>query len=87
LFKSSQKVFQKVIKIVKKNQKFRRTWKKKKNEKYGEEEELEEEEDWYFLDQVPNTSHLVNFLYVVDLDQRFCWITNIHTTKFGLGNI
>jgi hypothetical protein len=20
-------------------------------------------------------------------DQPFCWITNIHTTKFGLGNI
>jgi hypothetical protein len=57
LSKSCQKVVKKCQKVVKKPQKNESSG--EELEELEEEEEEEKEEDWYSLDQVPTTSHLV----------------------------
>jgi hypothetical protein len=47
----------------------------KSTEKNWKEEE-EEEEDWYSLDQVPTTSHLINFIMT-----KICCVKNVSLAK------
>jgi hypothetical protein len=59
LSKSRQKVVKKYQKVVKKLSKNLSGEEEEVEEEEGEEEEGEEEEDWWLLDQVATSSHLV----------------------------